>query len=209
MVWLDENENGVQDSGERGVSGVVVEVFSADGSFEREQTTDEEGLFAFNSMESGTYFLRFTLPPNYKFTGTDQGNNDHLDSDASQATGDTVVFNYEKGSEDTRWDAGLIDLGAKPTRTPTPTHTPEPSSTPDPAQELYDDPNLAGSSLIGFPEFADIDMINLSGSFMGMSLDDDHPLPNSLPFYLVDPVGRLYFGFLGDTQGLSANISIF
>ncbi len=52
-------------------------------------------------------------------------------------------------------------------------------------------------------------MINLSGSFMGMSLDDDHPLPNSLPFYLVDPVGRLYFGLLGDTEGLSANISIF
>ena len=104
---------------------------------------------------------------------------------------------------------GPVDLGTGPTRTPTPTPTPEPSSTPDPAQELYDDPNLAGSSLIGFPEFADIDMINLSGSFMGMSLDDDHPLPNSLPFYLVDPAGRLYFGLLRDTQGLSANISIF
>ena len=160
-------------------------------------------------MESGTYFLKFTLPPNYKFTGADQGNNDELDSDASQTTGDTKVFDYKKGSSDTRWDAGLVDLGTGPTPTPTPTHTAEPSSTPDPAQEAYDNTNLAGSSLIGFPEFADIDMINLSGSFMGMSLDDDHPLPNSLPFYLVDPVGRLYFGILGDTQGLSSNISIF
>ena len=33
-VWLDANENGIQDTGERGVSGVIVEVFSADGSFE-------------------------------------------------------------------------------------------------------------------------------------------------------------------------------
>ncbi len=59
-------------------------------------------------MESGTYFLKFTLPPNYKFTRTDQGNDDKLDSDANQATGDTDVFNYKKGSDDTKWDAGQL-----------------------------------------------------------------------------------------------------
>ena len=208
-VWLDANGNGIQDSEERGVPGVVVEIFSADGQFEDQTTTDRDGLYTFKNLESGAYTLKFDPSPEYNFTLTDQGTDDALDSDASQATGETDEFNYVEGPDDTKWDAGLTEAGIGPTRTPTPTHTPEPSSTPDPAQEVYDDPNLSGSSLIGFSEFADIDMINLSGSFMGMSLDDDHPLPNSLPFYLVDPGGRLYFGLLGDTQGLSANISIF
>jgi len=208
-VWLDEDGDGIQSEEEKGVPGVVVELIRSDIATSMRTTTDNDGFYAFKNMDSYSYILKFHPPSGFGFSLTDQGTDDSLDSDANQEDGTTIEFFYEKGKDDGRWDAGLIKTGPAPTATPTPTATPKPSSTPDPAQELYDDPNLAGSSLIGFPEFADIDMINLSGSFMGMSLDDDHPLPNSLPFYLVDPVGRLYFGILGDTQGLSANISIF
>jgi len=208
-VWLDEDGDGIQSEEEKGVPGVVVELIRSDIATSMRTTTDNDGFYAFKNMDSYNYILKFHPPSGFGFSLTDQGTDDSLDSDANQEDGTTIEFLYEKGKDDGRWDAGLIKTGPAPTATPTPTATPEPSSTPDPAQELYEDTNLAGSSLIGFPEFADIDMINLSGRFMGMSLDDDHPLPNSLPFYLVDPVGRLYFGLLGDTQGLSANISIF
>ncbi len=208
-VWLDDDGDGIQSEEEKGVPGVVVELIRSDIATSMRTTTDNDGFYAFKNMDTYEYVLKFHPPSGFGFSLTDQGTDDSLDSDANQEDGTTIEFFYEKGKDDGRWDAGLIKTGPALTATPTPTATPKPSSTPDPAQELYDDPNLAGSSLIGFPEFADIDMINLSGSFMGMSLDDDHPLPKSLPFYLVDPVGRLYFGFLGDTQGLSANISIF
>jgi len=208
-VWLDEDGDGIQSEEEKGVPGVVVELIRSDIATSMRTTTDNDGFYAFKNMDSYNYILKFHPPSGFGFSLTNQGTDDSLDSDANQEDGTTIEFFYEKGKDDGRWDAGLIKTGPAPTATPTPTATPEPSSTPDPAQELYDDSNLAGSTLIGFPEFADIDMINLSGSFMGMSLDDDHPLPNSLPFYLVDPAGRLYFGLLGDTQGLSANISIF
>jgi len=208
-VWLDEDGDGIQSEEEKGVPGVVVELIRSDIATSMRTTTGNDGFYAFKNMDTYNYILKFHPPSGFGFSLTDQGTDDSLDSDANQEDGTTIEFFYEKGKDDGRWDAGLIKTGPAPTATPTPTATPKPSSTPDPAQEVYDDPNLSGSSLIGFSEFADIDMINLSGSFMGMSLDDDHPLPNSLPFYLVDPVGRLYFGLLGDTQGLSANISIF
>ena len=208
-AWLDEDDDGIQSEEEKGVPGVIVELIRSDIATSMRTTTDNDGFYAFKNMDSNEYILKFHPPSGFGFSLTDQGTDDSLDSDANQEDGTTIEFSYQKGKDDSRWDAGFIKTGPSPTATPTPTATPKPSSTPDPSQEVQTDPGLSGSSLIGFDQFADIDMINLSGRFMGMSLADDHPLPNSLPFYLVDPVGRLYFGFLGDTQGLSANISIF
>jgi len=207
-VWLDEDGDGIQSEEEKGVPGVVVELIRTDIATSMRTTTDNDGFYAFKNMDTYNYILKFHPPSGFGLSLTDQGTDDSLDSDANQEDGTTIEFFYEKGKDDGRWDAGLIKTGPAPTATPTPTATPEPSSTRDPAQELYDDSNLAGSSLIGFPEFADVDMINLSGSFMGMSLEDDHPLPNSLPFYLVDPVGRLYFGLLVESSESSAPNSL-
>jgi len=165
------------------------------GQVVEESATNPDGFYAFENLPSGDYKLKFLLPEGYSFTIRDQGNDDTLDSDADQGTGETLVFQYEAGSDDFMREAGLIEARPSPTETPPPPPTIEPRSTatPDRAQEAYMDPGLAGSNMVGFPEFADIDMINLSGRIMGMSLADDHPLPNSLPYYLVDPVGRLYF----------------
>ncbi len=210
-VWLDADRDGVQDSPEIGVKGVRVQVHDSLGQVVEETATNPDGVYAFENLPSGDYKLKFLLPEGYSFTTRDQRNDDTLDSDVDPVTGETLVFQYEAGSDDFTWDAGLTESSSIPTETPPPPPTIEPQSTatPDRAQEAYMNPGLAGSTMVGFSEFADIDMINLSGRFMGMSLADDDPLPNSLPYYLVDPVGRLYFGYLGDTQGLSANISIF
>lgn len=52
-VWLDANENGRQEAGERGVAGV--DVWSADGEV---VTTDREGRFSFRDVRVGTHAVR-------------------------------------------------------------------------------------------------------------------------------------------------------
>ncbi|HEX8211990.1 MAG TPA: SdrD B-like domain-containing protein [Longimicrobium sp.] len=52
-VWMDANDNGRQEAGERGVAGV--DVWSADGEV---VTTDREGRFSFRDVRVGTHALR-------------------------------------------------------------------------------------------------------------------------------------------------------
>lgn len=52
-VWVDRNNNGRQEAGERGIGGV--DVWSADGEV---VTTDREGRFSFRDVRVGTHALR-------------------------------------------------------------------------------------------------------------------------------------------------------
>ena len=70
-VWLDANDNRVQDEGEPGVAGV--DVWSAQGVVVR---TDEHGRFSLQDLEPGVHTLRvdtlgigglYRLPPNERF----------------------------------------------------------------------------------------------------------------------------------------------
>ncbi|MEM9977520.1 MAG: SdrD B-like domain-containing protein, partial [Cyanobacteria bacterium P01_D01_bin.2] len=124
FVWNDANNNGVQDDGENGINGVVVELYrpGADGI---PGTPDDEfvdftmtgpnhfgfpGYYEFAFIPEGDYFLKF-IPPTgsgYFFTtsgGTDRddGNN----SDANQTTGLTDVITVASGQDERDIDAGL------------------------------------------------------------------------------------------------------
>ena|SRR6056297_978743 len=59
LVFQDENENGVKDDGETGGAAVVVEVLNEDGEFIERVVTGEDGLYSFEGLEDGIYFLRF------------------------------------------------------------------------------------------------------------------------------------------------------
>lgn len=68
FVWLDNNRNGVQDSGEPGVKGVTVTLTDADGGT-KTATTDDNGYYWFTDLMPGAkYTLTFTSPDGHSWT---------------------------------------------------------------------------------------------------------------------------------------------
>ncbi len=114
-VWEDKNGNGVQDSGEAGLSGVKVVLSGAgkDGTFGTQDditattTTNANGLYEFNNLDAGKYVVTFQAGAGYVFTKTDQGGNDAKDSDANSA-GKTAVITLDANEHDLTVDAGLF-----------------------------------------------------------------------------------------------------
>jgi uncharacterized repeat protein (TIGR01451 family) len=97
FVWLDVNKNSLQDPGERGIPNVEVrlysvatnstEVSSADVSASDQlvltTTTNTEGLYRFNNLQPGSYYLEFGTVRGFGFARFDSNANsqDALDSD--------------------------------------------------------------------------------------------------------------------------------
>jgi protocatechuate 3,4-dioxygenase beta subunit len=110
-VWLDANKNGVQDSGEAGVSGVKVMLLDADGKqVGATVTTDANGNYLFNGLKPGAYSVQFdkaSLPEGMSFTSANQGGNDSADSDAA-ANGMSHSFTLTSGQVDKSVDAGVL-----------------------------------------------------------------------------------------------------
>ncbi|MDQ1659817.1 MAG: large repetitive protein, partial [Cryptosporangiaceae bacterium] len=101
-VWLDTNGNGVQNSGELGVNGVVVRLLDGAGDPVTDSTGDPVitftmtgpdgamGFYLFDGLAPGTYVVEFVgLPPGYGITIPDSGGDDGADSDADDSTGRT------------------------------------------------------------------------------------------------------------------------
>ncbi len=62
-VWRDDNSNGIQDGGEPGLAGVVVQLRNAAGTTVLATTTsDSNGFYGFGSLAAGTYTLVATQP---------------------------------------------------------------------------------------------------------------------------------------------------
>ncbi|NSW55877.1 MAG: hypothetical protein HPY44_07690 [Armatimonadetes bacterium] len=105
-VWLDANENGIQDDDEDGVSGVLVKLLDGNGAEVDSMLTDEDGFYLFDELEPGAYSVSFELPSGYSFTTQDAGDN-AADSDAA-SDGTTVGTILFPGITDLTWDAGLV-----------------------------------------------------------------------------------------------------
>ncbi len=61
VVWRDDNDNGVRDAGEGGMTGVTVRLLAENGTWE-ETKPDEKGQFSFDAVTPGTYRLAYVLP---------------------------------------------------------------------------------------------------------------------------------------------------
>ena len=105
-TWYDLNNNGIQDAGEPGLTGVAVRLYSSTSNLLLTTTSTVAGAYAFTNLPSGSYFLEFVTPQDFTPTLQDQGGNDALDSDIAPATGRTAVFTLSGGANDTTRDAG-------------------------------------------------------------------------------------------------------
>jgi LPXTG-motif cell wall-anchored protein len=59
-VWSDDNANGKQDNGEKGIAGATVRLILPDGST-ADTTTNTSGLYLFAALDAGTYKAELIL----------------------------------------------------------------------------------------------------------------------------------------------------
>jgi protocatechuate 3,4-dioxygenase beta subunit len=106
-VWYDENKNGIQDSNESGVSGVVVTLLDVKGE-EVATTTTSNGAYKFCNLDAGMYTVKFdltSLPDKYAITYQNSGDDDSIDSDANPKNG--RIENISLVKDDMTLDVGI------------------------------------------------------------------------------------------------------
>jgi len=113
-VWDDINRNGIQDSNELGVEGVMVRLYSQDCQREIDsQVTNSQGEYIFSELDPESYCLEFSsLPADYVITVANRGDDDSLDSDANPETSRIVDISprVDSTSEcDNSWDVGIYE----------------------------------------------------------------------------------------------------
>ncbi|MCB9020078.1 MAG: hypothetical protein H6546_07090 [Chitinophagales bacterium] len=131
-VWHDLNGNGLQDSGENGIEGISVTLWSVgpDGvvgggddvpvvtdAFGNTYgsagalTTDSNGNYLFDNLIPGIYYVSFGTTTSggdaYGFTFQNTGD-DTLDSDVNRTTGQSDPVTLVPGENNTTVDAGMM-----------------------------------------------------------------------------------------------------
>ena len=114
FVWLDEDGDGIQDAGENGIGGVVVNLLDGNMNFLDTTTTAADGSYDFSALQPGEYFVEFVAPDTpagstagLTFSPKNQGADDAVDSDADTVTGKSDLIVLESGEHDPTIDAGL------------------------------------------------------------------------------------------------------
>ncbi len=143
-VWLDEDQDGLQDSSEPGIGGVKVSLLDASGDLLEAIITDGNGFYGFAAESGETYQVQVNLPSDYSFTKANIGSNDAIDSDINPQSGTSESLVFSAQSLD--WDAGLITSEepvvsqtelANPTLTPT-------TVALGPSEQPGDNPSIEG-----------------------------------------------------------------
>jgi len=113
FVWLDVNQDGIQDAGEAGVPGIDVEIKINGGASVATTTTDANGYYSFTGLAANTYKLYFTnLPAGYVFSTQDAGADDSVDSDINASTGESAALAISSGVFVSTLDAGVYQQSA-------------------------------------------------------------------------------------------------
>lgn len=124
-VWQDVDHDNIQDSGEAGISGIKVMLYSGSGTWLATTTTNISGNYKFSNLTPGSYFLKFDKTgvnwktydmDNWAWGKKNVGSNDNIDSDV---TGDAIneigltrtdATTLVSGENDMSWDAALTPI---------------------------------------------------------------------------------------------------
>ncbi len=111
-VWDDANANGIQDSGETGISAIVVELYDSTGTLLMTTTTDLDGAYLFDSLPEGTYTVGIGATPGRSISPRGVGGDSEGDSDIDRTTrrSSPITLGYEESRRDI--DIGLYRLAS-------------------------------------------------------------------------------------------------
>lgn len=98
FVWLDFNGNGLQDLGEPGAPGAIVNLYDASTNFLASTMTDAFGAYTFTNLVPGTYSVEFIPIGPFVLTLREQGGDDAIDSDPDPLSGFTAPVSLPFGS---------------------------------------------------------------------------------------------------------------
>lgn len=114
FVWLDLDQDGIQDPGEPGIGGVTVIVTGVveDEPYADTTVTNANGLYGFDVPPPGNYKITFILPPGSGLKPTTQnaGSDDAKDSDVDPVMLMTQVVFIQRGDVDLTLDAGFHEI---------------------------------------------------------------------------------------------------
>lgn len=108
FVWIDNDEDGLQDPGEPGVPGIMVIItgtVETDPPYADTTFTNGQGNYSFE-LVPGTYKVTFVIPTAIYDPTIPNAGNDAIDSDMDPITFMTEVFTLVKG-QNLDFDAGL------------------------------------------------------------------------------------------------------
>lgn len=81
FVFDDLNANGIQDAGESGLEGVEINLHRTDELYIQTVISDENGMYGFNDLRPGPYYISVALPEGKIFSPQFEGGDSNKDSD--------------------------------------------------------------------------------------------------------------------------------
>lgn len=107
-VWIDLNNDGLQDANEPPVPGVTVKLYDATNNVINVATTNTDGMYLFSGLTPGSYYVGFeNLPSGYVYTPQSGVVNDVTNSDANPANGKTDPVTLASGDQNLNLDGGI------------------------------------------------------------------------------------------------------
>jgi len=109
---LDDDGDGIQDDGERGIGGLIVKLVDADGNPVAQTTTDASGNYNFPNLPAGTYTVVVEVPNTYVPSPADKGD-DAKDSDlaSTKTDGGTLTITLRPVQLGAGQNNPTLDLG--------------------------------------------------------------------------------------------------
>jgi hypothetical protein len=110
FVWHDINGDGIQQPGEPGINGVVLNLYDDMGNFIRDTFTANGGIYIFDELDDGNYYIEIIPPGDYEVTFPNEGGNPDIDSDIDDSNGPntSAVVTLSNGQIVNNFDIGLF-----------------------------------------------------------------------------------------------------
>ena len=83
-IWLDQNQDGIQDANETGIPNVVISLLDESGQAVSDLTSDTNGNYRFENVPAGNYSIQVEVPSGYNLTLSNVGEFD-TDSEGVQS----------------------------------------------------------------------------------------------------------------------------
>ena len=109
-IWMDDNQNGMRESNEQGIEGVVISAINIEGVEVQSTVSQSDGSYLLNYLPKDDYYLQVLPPSGMVASISHAGNDETLDSDLDGSYGlnTTDLIQVNPGDHIGNIDIGLV-----------------------------------------------------------------------------------------------------